>query len=134
MSQAQRRHAFYYLALVQRDPEDWSTISRELPQIQRAWQAIAHDDELVLEFVWAMDQFYLVQNRWKESIRWDKRGLEAARALGLRKTEGELLNNTGLAYYDLGDTQQALEYCRQALLIQEAIGDRVGQAMSLHNN
>src|SRR5205807_1704907 len=119
MSHTRDRHAVYYLALVKRELDDWRAISAEFPQIQRAWKTIAENDEKVLEFIWAMDQFPRTQNLWQEYIRWARRGLEAARALQRRSAEGVLLNNLGLVYAELGETQKALKCYQLALPIHE---------------
>src|SRR5437763_13341398 len=102
MSQAQLPHADYYLALVQRDPEDWQTILRELPQIRRAWETAAIDDEQALEFVWAMSSFQHVQGYWQEALRWAERGLQAVQVLGQHRDEGTLHIAIGRAYSNLG--------------------------------
>ena len=54
MNGVQARHAAYYLALIERDSEDWQTIAAELPQIRRAWEAVADNDEFALAFALAM--------------------------------------------------------------------------------
>src|SRR5258708_29305941 len=81
MSGAQARHAGYYVALIERNTEDWQTIAAELPQIRRAWEAVADNDELALAFALAMHWFHDVQGMWQEAIRWKTRGAQAARIL-----------------------------------------------------
>ena len=51
---------------------------------------------------------------WVSSLN---RGLTAARALGNRHNEGAFLGNLGIAYRDLGQVEQAIDYYQQALAI-----------------
>ncbi|WP_242056405.1 MULTISPECIES: tetratricopeptide repeat protein [unclassified Nostoc] len=47
--------------------------------------------------------------------------------------EAETLNQIGLVYDDLGETQEVLKYYNQALPILLAVEDRTGQATTLNN-
>ncbi len=48
-------------------------------------------------------------------------------------TEGAWLGNLGLAYADLGEARQAIEYYEQQLAITREIGDRRGEANASWN-
>ncbi len=130
---APARHAAYYLALVNRDREDWRTIAAELPQIRRAGETLARDAAQLLEFIWAMRRFWERQGLGAEHLQWNERGLKAAQALEQQEDKATLLNNIGAVYADLGGGQRALEYFEQALPLCEAVGDRAGQAVTLTN-
>jgi tetratricopeptide (TPR) repeat protein len=72
------------------------------------------------------DQRHDLLPRW-EGVR------AAARRLGNRVEEARALNNLGIAYDCLGDTQTAISYYQQRLTISHALGDRVGEANTLNN-
>jgi CHAT domain-containing protein len=57
--------------------------------------------------------------------------LPISQAIGLRRGEAATLNNFGLVYWSLGETQKALEKYNEALPIFQAVGDRNGEAAAL---
>jgi len=57
-----------------------------------------------------------------------QRQLRAARVLCDRPAEARAVGRLGVAHYDLGETQKALECHEQALAISREIGDRRGRA------
>jgi CHAT domain-containing protein/predicted negative regulator of RcsB-dependent stress response len=59
--------------------------------------------------------------------------LDLYRKAGDRKREAETLNNVGLAYHSLGETQKALDKFNEALPLRRAVGDRRGEALTLNN-
>lgn len=69
----------------------------------------------------------------KEKIAWLEAALQAARCSHDRAGEGVHLGNLGLAYADLGDARQAIEFYEQALAIDREIGDRRGEAFGSWN-
>jgi hypothetical protein len=59
--------------------------------------------------------------------------LELYRRANDRNGEAQTLNNIGLVYRSLGDTQKALEKYNEALPLRRAVGDRGGEAITLNN-
>jgi tetratricopeptide (TPR) repeat protein len=56
-----------------------------------------------------------------------------ANAVGSAGGEANTLNNIGMTYADMGDTERALEYFDQALAIYQSLGQKRGQADALDN-
>jgi len=69
----------------------------------------------------------------RERIRWLEIALSAARQREDRKSEGYHLNDLGLAYATLGETQHAIGLYEQDLAIARDIGDRWGEGNVLGN-
>jgi tetratricopeptide (TPR) repeat protein len=69
----------------------------------------------------------------REQVRWLEEALSAARKSNDRSSEGNALNNLGLAYADLGETRRAIEFYEQQLTIVREIGDRRGEGIGLWN-
>ena len=59
-----------------------------------------------------------------QRIRWLEAQADAARRLGHKGQEGAALCHLGLAYANLSEPRQAIEYSEQALVIAREIGDR----------
>jgi CHAT domain-containing protein/Tfp pilus assembly protein PilF len=55
------------------------------------------------------------------------------RAIGDSKRQGEILNDMGFVYDDLGERQRALGFYNQALIFRRASGDGRGEATTLSN-
>ena len=51
----------------------------------------------------------------------------------LFKTEARALNNIGIAYYELGELQKALDYLQQSLPLMRAAGNKNSEAYTLLN-
>ena len=51
----------------------------------------------------------------------------------LFKTEARALNNIGIAYYELGELQKALDYLQQSLPLMRAAGSKNSEAYTLLN-
>jgi hypothetical protein len=66
-------------------------------------------------------------------IAWGEAALKGCREIGDRQGEGIALGNLGLAYADLGETREAIDYHEQHLTIARAIGDRQGEGIALGN-
>lgn len=124
MSRIWERHTGYYLDYAEAHLENWAWFDAEWTQIQRAWEWVSsksQDNKLALRYV---QSFYPLQdqhNLWQASIAWSERGLEAARSLCERQTEGKILGNLGDLYKDQGDFRLAHHYLTQALSIFEEI-------------
>jgi tetratricopeptide (TPR) repeat protein/serine phosphatase RsbU (regulator of sigma subunit) len=63
---------------------------------------------------------------------WDSIRIDAKR-FGIKKTEGDALNNLGYIYQNLGDIKKALEYNKQSLILLIEIDDKPGIAQSYNN-
>jgi len=69
----------------------------------------------------------------REWIRWLEISLAAARRSKDRQYEDYALGNLGTAYYELGETDRAIQFYEQALLIDRELDDREGEAADLGN-
>lgn len=69
----------------------------------------------------------------KEAIKYYKQGLQIAREIKRRSSEGAFLGNLGNAFSYSGDMQETVSYYEQALVIAREIGDRRGEANRLGN-
>lgn len=63
---------------------------------------------------------------------WDSIRLDAKK-IGIKKTEGDALNNLGYIYQNLGDISKAIEYNKLSLKLLKEIGDKAGIAQSYNN-
>lgn len=81
------------------------------------WNAVSN---ITLMF----DTYLDLQGYSNERINVVKAGLKAVHAIGDNPNKGIFFNLLGLAYFDLGDIQLAIEYYNQALAIVHEIGDR----------
>jgi tetratricopeptide (TPR) repeat protein len=68
-----------------------------------------------------------------EQIVWLETSIDACRALGNRRGEGNALGNLGNAYTALGDARKAIEYYEQALVVSRALSNRRGEGAALGN-
>jgi tetratricopeptide (TPR) repeat protein len=68
-----------------------------------------------------------------ESIEKYHEARDLYRRAGDQEGEARTLNNIGLVYHSLGETQKALDKYNEALLVRRAAGDRKGEAEALHN-
>ncbi len=104
-------------------------VQRQQPDLIEAHRfAIAHHDRR-----------YVGLGKWqtKADINnyiedWHHEG-ELAKLTGDRQGEAISLDNLGLAYRSLGQSQQAIDFHEQSLAIDREIGDRQGEATSLNN-
>jgi CHAT domain-containing protein/tetratricopeptide (TPR) repeat protein len=69
----------------------------------------------------------------RKSIEKYYEALELYRRSGDRDGEADTVNNIGMIYYSLGETQTALEKFNEALPIIRVLGDRRGEATALNN-
>ena len=93
---------------------------------REAWGA-AHELGL------AIDEYLNLQGFWTEWLCVCRTGLEAARKLENKENEGEWSRRQGIAYWDLGQMDKAIEYIEQALAIHREIGYRRGEGYALGN-
>jgi tetratricopeptide (TPR) repeat protein len=126
------RHMVYYLALAQRNPEDWQTIEANYGQAKWAWERLP-EDEAVLGFLWTFGIYHQRRGLWRDYLAWAERGLAVAEAKEQKESAATLLNNLGWVYDALGQKPQALDYYQRALPIRQEVGDRAGEAATLNN-
>jgi tetratricopeptide (TPR) repeat protein len=69
----------------------------------------------------------------RERIIWIECGLRSAKMMWDQGAQGVHLGNLGLAYADLGETDNAMVYYEQALDIARKIGDKRGEGNQLSN-
>jgi len=69
----------------------------------------------------------------RKSIKKYHEALDLYRRAGARVREALTLNNIGLIYQSLGETQKALERFNESLPISRAVGNRRGEASMLNN-
>jgi tetratricopeptide (TPR) repeat protein len=69
----------------------------------------------------------------RQRIGWLEQAAAAAREIGDRRGEGNVLGNLGIAYAALGETRRAIAYYDQSLATMREIGDRQGQGKVLGN-
>jgi tetratricopeptide (TPR) repeat protein len=85
------------------------------------------------DLVWAVDGYLAIQGHTVQRQQALQTGLTAAQKLANRRDEGAFLDNLGIAYYALGQVEQAIDYYEQALAIDRQIGYRQGEASALGN-
>ena len=95
-------------------------------QAQEDWQAVN-------ALVWAVQSYLGIRGYWTERVTALTVGIHAARQQGERYDEGAHLNHLGLAYADLGQVAQAIEYHKQALVISREIKNRLREGQDLGN-
>jgi tetratricopeptide (TPR) repeat protein len=119
-----------HLALKVFDTE-WSNI-----QAGQSWAAShAQEDNaanrICADYPNAGSYILSLRQHIREQIRWREFGLAAARRCKDKRVEGNHLGNLGNGYKDLGETQRAIEFYKQALVIGREIGDRRGEGNAL---
>ncbi len=113
------RHASHYLALVQKNHNDWRLVDSELGQIRRAWEALSpyKDPKLVHEFVEALFPYLQLRGLWHEALVWAERELIAARSDRDKTAELFSLLRVGDAHAQVGHPEKLLENYEQALTL-----------------
>jgi tetratricopeptide (TPR) repeat protein len=71
--------------------------------------------------------------RPRERVDWLTSSLQAARALGDRRGEANVLGNLGLANAEMGYVHEAIKFLDEQLTITRTIGDRRGESNALGN-
>ncbi|MFZ0889296.1 MAG: tetratricopeptide repeat protein [Candidatus Binataceae bacterium] len=150
-AEAQSRHAMHYrnvLATTQRlylqggeaVPQGLALFDLERGNIRagQAWSVVhaAGDDlaaRLCVDYPDAGAYVLSLRLHPRERIEWLGAALGAARRLGDRGAEGNLLGGLGNAYHALGDCRRAIEFHEQARAIFREIGDRRREDVALAN-
>lgn len=92
-------------------------------------------DDLTWQIPVVLRHFYAVQPPRDIEAEWvapTMMGLEAARRLGVRCGEADLLESLGMACVQAHRTEDALHHHREGLVIRRELGDEAGQARSLN--
>jgi tetratricopeptide (TPR) repeat protein len=69
----------------------------------------------------------------REQVAWLEAALTSARRLGDPLAESSILGNIGVAYFNLGDSNTAIDYYQQSLTTIREIGAKRGEAGALIN-
>ncbi|HVT19012.1 MAG TPA: tetratricopeptide repeat protein [Thermoanaerobaculia bacterium] len=148
---ARRRHATYYLEVLQRADSlykqggegvlhglrlfdaEWGNL-----QAGQAWAAAQPPEDAAATAL--CDDYpdagaYCLRLRLseREQIHWRELALAAARRKGDRKAQAVHLGNLGVAYRILGEHDRAIELFEQHLAIAREIGDRRGEGTAIGN-
>jgi MinD-like ATPase involved in chromosome partitioning or flagellar assembly/tetratricopeptide (TPR) repeat protein len=148
---AQKRHAGYYLDLMQAANDlcfkGGESVTQGLALFDSEWTnihaghewVVAHqqEDDTASAWCWRYpdEGAYCLSLRQhpRERIQWLESALMAARRLKQRAWEGAALGNLGIAYESLGEYRRAVEYHEQTLKIAREIGDRRSEGNALGN-
>ncbi len=148
--EAQRRHAQHFLKVLNESTKSYISGgdggASALQTFDRAWanaeaaqnwagrQAGEADAQrLCMELLKAGVSLLNLRRHPQERIGWWERALAAARFLGDRRSEGDVLVNLGLGYMDLGQPARAIDLYEQYLTIARELGDRPGEGAALGN-
>ncbi|HEX4612714.1 MAG TPA: tetratricopeptide repeat protein [Urbifossiella sp.] len=117
-----------------------ATFDREAANIQAGWVWASRNsqtDHLATELCrdYPNTGAYVLHLRQPARLRivWLKCAIEACRALGDRRGEGDALGNLGSAHSALGHAQTAITFFEQCLAIAREIGNRRGEGNTLGN-
>lgn len=148
---AKRRHAVHYRQVLKQADEFYlqgggavtrglALFDKERENIEAGWSWAAAEAERDEEASQLCSSYpnagvYVLDLRQhpRERIRWLEVMLGSARRLKDRQAEGYALGNLGIAYDDLGDVHQAIEYHEQQLAIARETGDKTGEGNGLGN-
>jgi len=158
---ASLRHAAYYVRLLYQQNQDYlrggndqvSSLRQfeiELPNIRTVQEKLhsllvpleekrdlSQADQALLDISNTIPDAgaYLISLKLsaRERIKWLERALKASRRLHNDVTTQAHLGNLGLAYYELGEFSQAIDYFQQAFQLAEKIGDQYHQGAWLGN-
>jgi len=132
-------HLAYYVGYAERYTDDYGALEGELGNLMEAgeWSRESGENvgvQALAQWLYASGIHFLdLRGHTREAVRLLGWAVEAARAVGDRRGEGNHLGNLGGAYADLGEVRRAIEYYEQALVIAREIGDRRGEGNQLGN-
>jgi len=93
---------------------------------RQQWQA-------VIDLMWVVDDYLDICAYWQERKHLLNLALTATQAAKKRDTEGKVLGNLGLTYSHLDETEKAIDYHQQALVISQEINNRKWEGVDLSN-
>ena len=132
-----RRHAEYYLAYAQQHRDEFDLLHSALDNIRAGWAHVvaadSRDDEMVRDYVYAMDTFLDRQGFWDEDQRWWEECSRACEALKDKTGLAATYNNIGEVHRARGDYDAALEWYGKSVAIKEKLGDQAGLATTYNN-
>ncbi|MCB8944020.1 MAG: tetratricopeptide repeat protein [Ardenticatenaceae bacterium] len=142
MSKSRERYVQYWLAYCQKEQGHNMVLADEFAQIERAWQLLTGSESLVLvgdereqvvlDFLFCLDDFLEKRGLLSANIHWIERGMESAQRLERYDLLGRLGQDLGWCYRSLGQPREALAYLQLALDIRRKFGPRVGEAATLN--
>ena len=132
-----RRQAEHYLAYARRHQDEFDLLHAALDNIRLGWAtAVAsetRDDEMVRDYIRAMDTFLDRQGFWDEDRRWWKEYGRASENLGDKAGLAASYSNIASVHYARGDYGAALEWYERSVALKEELGDKAGLAASYNN-
>ncbi|MGH7728406.1 MAG: ATP-binding protein, partial [Vulcanimicrobiaceae bacterium] len=143
LADAQRRHAAYFLAFVERgEPptgrsrEDVAELEREHPNVRAAlqWAVQSRSLELGLRLAGSLWRFWWMRGYYSEALTWLRNLLELAEnatppvppAVRAKALHAQVVLLSGV-----GEFTAAREPCERAIALQRAAGDETGLSGSL---
>ncbi|MEV8439623.1 tetratricopeptide repeat protein [Actinosynnema sp. NPDC051121] len=93
---------------------------------------LGHHD-IACRFPSAVRSFFDLRKHWADWITAFEIGLTSARFIGDRHHEAFALSGLGVAHYDIGRYDRAIDLSREALAVRREIRDRWGEASTLIN-
>jgi tetratricopeptide (TPR) repeat protein len=117
MTPAETRFVELYLSLARQAEQDPHTLQRWIGCIERAWKLAQQSDRLVLEFIWAMEEFFRLQGLSHLYLEWATRGLLATERLNDVRARGVLLATAGWIMNEVGKTHEGVHALREAVSI-----------------
>jgi tetratricopeptide (TPR) repeat protein len=130
--EAQRRHATHYLDRTWEASYDWKSTEGDYGQITWAFDKI-DSSEQVFQYIWGFATYQRLKGLWRDALEWIYRGTCIAEEQDDTATLAVLLNNTGYAYYNLGEFKKALAHYMRALPLIRKVEDRASEAANLNN-
>lgn len=136
-----RRHAEYYCATVEQlaphiTSRHQMQVLEELERVQDnlrvalTWAVSHGDDELVARACVALHRFWRLRGQFSEAWRW----IHAALRAPLRDSaRARVLHSAGVVALGQHDSALAADYLEQALGLWRALGDPLGEALTLAN-
>lgn len=106
---------------------EWTNIEDGHTWATTFWKDDGIATKLCIDYLDAGKAFLFLRRSAQEKIQWLTIALHAARKLGQRETEIRCLSDLGLAYTDVGKSQEALNYLQQALASAEEGENRHGK-------
>ncbi|HEY7832557.1 MAG TPA: tetratricopeptide repeat protein, partial [Ktedonobacterales bacterium] len=115
---------------------DYPALAREEDLIASAVRLAARDQAAphdVSATVAALESYLDTGGRWRLGLELAQAQLDACRALGDRRGEGQALNNQGYLALRLGRINDAASHYERALAVRREATDRAGEAETLNN-